>query len=130
MFAAPCETPVPNEAIIAARLAARLAALQNALDNLPAQARRLARACLKRKSMPAGPRAVPPLRPGLAPGYKKRGRGEIDEILRECDALARDALAAPPYVFRFEPAALRVLSLQAENRACLPFALPSAATLA
>jgi hypothetical protein len=77
------------------RLVQRIKALQNALDDMPRQARRLARHQARRATLPAGPRRVGPLRPGYPPAHKKRPTHEIDFILRECHALAVQAREAP-----------------------------------
>ena len=75
-----------------ATLLARLAALKDALENLPRHARRLARALARRENIPHL-KLRKPLRPGPAPGYRKKPRLEIDEILHQCDWLARNTLA-------------------------------------
>jgi len=74
----------PDEPRDARSLGRRVRALFGALEYLPAQARRLARWRLKRQR----PRRLTSLRPGFPPGYR-RGRPvhEVDEILRECQAL-------------------------------------------
>ena len=61
-----------------------------ALDNLPRQARRLLRAMARDQSRRR--RLAGPLRPGRAPGWRKRAQFEIDSILHQCDWLAREAL--------------------------------------
>ena len=76
-----------------ATLRLRLAALKNALENLPHQARRLARALARRESIPHLKLKMP-LRPGRAPGLRKKRRLEIDEILHQCDWLARNTVAS------------------------------------
>ena len=73
-------------------LLARLVALKDALENLPKQAQRLARA-LERRSKNPKLKFRMPLRPGRAPGLRKKPRLEIDEILHQCDWLARNTLA-------------------------------------
>ena len=75
-----------------ATLLLRLVALKDALENLPRQARRLARALARRKNIPRLKLQMP-LRPGRAPGLRKKPRLEIDEILHQCDWLARETLA-------------------------------------
>jgi hypothetical protein len=67
-------------------LVRRLHALKSALENLPRQAQRMARWRLRQKKYKS------PLRPGRPPGHRKKRTHEIDEILAECHALARDAL--------------------------------------
>jgi hypothetical protein len=84
--------PPPSESLVnAERLSRRLQALKSALDNLPRQARRLARWRVRREKMP-NPKFKSPLRPGPPPGRRKRQIHPIDEILADCHALAWDAL--------------------------------------
>jgi hypothetical protein len=75
------------------RLTRRLDAIKRALDDLPRQAKRMVRWRARRAAMES-PGFVSPLRPGAAPGHRKRSRDEIHLLLRECHALARDALRA------------------------------------
>jgi hypothetical protein len=92
--ALPRDTPAaPHDdgRVNARRLVRRLQALKAALDNLPRQARRLARVRLKRGSDPSL-KYISPLRPGPPPGHRKVKLHEIDEVLAECHGLARDAL--------------------------------------
>ncbi|KPB00287.1 hypothetical protein [Ahrensia marina] len=77
-------------------LTRRLQALQDALSDLPKQAKRLNRQMQKRKTAPAGPRRVPPLRPGLPPGFRQKPHHAVDHVLKECHALVVQAPAAPP----------------------------------
>jgi hypothetical protein len=89
--------PVSSAPVSAQHLCRRLNALRRALDDLPRQARRLARwrarrdIALKRKG-PFRPFRVSPFRPGPPPGYRKRKLHEVDEVLRECHGLALDLL--------------------------------------
>ena len=76
-----------------ASLARRLAALKGALDDLPRQAARLARALARRRKSPRL-KFQSPLRPGPAPGSRKRPLREIDHVLDRCHWLAREALAS------------------------------------
>ena len=78
------------------RLLARLCALNHALRTLPEQARRLMRHEAKRRQLVAGTKSVPPLRPGAPPGCRKRSLHPVDDILKECHALARDIAHLPP----------------------------------
>jgi hypothetical protein len=39
------------------------------------------------------PKFTSPLRPGRPPGYRKKPRDDIDFVLKECHALARDVIA-------------------------------------
>ncbi len=78
----------------------RLHALKSALDDLPRQARRLARWRARRdlalKNKPIGKRfRMSPFRPGHPPGHRQRPIHEIDDILRECHGLALDASRQP-----------------------------------
>jgi hypothetical protein len=78
----------PSDGLVnAARLARRLNALKSALDDLPRQAKRLARWRLRREAM-ASPKFRSPLRPGRPPGHRKKPIHEVDEILTECHGLA------------------------------------------
>ncbi len=83
--------PPPDGLVSAARLSRRLQALKSALEDLPRQAKRLARWRLKRDKMP-NPKFTSPMRPGRPPGHRKRPIHEVDEVLKECHALAWDAL--------------------------------------
>ncbi len=69
----------------------RLAATLSALGNIPGEALRMARWKARRLAM-ANPKFVSPLRPGPPPGRDKHSKADIDLILRECHALAFDAL--------------------------------------
>jgi hypothetical protein len=83
--------PPPDGLVNGQRLARRLTALKLALDDLPRQARRLARWRLRREAMP-GPVFKSPLRPGPPPGHRKRHIHPIDDILADCHGLAWEAL--------------------------------------
>ncbi len=89
----PVESPIPepDDSVDATRLGCRLAAVKMALDNLPLQARRLARWKARRDRMQK-PTFLSPFRPGPPPGHRKEAIEEIDFVLRECHGLARDAL--------------------------------------
>jgi hypothetical protein len=100
-FATPPQAPAPQEpprrpqptaTVDASRLALRLAALERALGDLPRQARRLARWRLRRAAA-MGPRPRSPLRLGHPPGHRHRRIHDVDDVLRECHALAIEALA-------------------------------------
>jgi hypothetical protein len=91
--AAPEPKPEPDGTVATLRLSLRLQAIKRALQDLPGQARRLARWQAKRAGT-AGFKSASPLRRGRPPGHRKEPRDEIDWILREVHALARDALAA------------------------------------
>lgn len=79
-----------DDPVDAARLLRRLASLKAALESLPKQAKRLRRAQARRSAGPK--RLMGPMRPGWPPGYRARGKDEIDEILRDCQTLAQWAL--------------------------------------
>ncbi len=79
--------PSPDGLVNASRLGRRLQVLKLALDDLPRQARRMARWRMRREAMKA-PKFKSPLRPGPPPGRRKRRIHEIDEVLAECHGLA------------------------------------------
>ncbi|GAB4355145.1 MAG: hypothetical protein Kow0026_14150 [Oricola sp.] len=83
----------PDEEVSARHLCRRIVALNRALDDLDGQALRLARwkARRERDRATARPRRFRPLRPGLPPGWRRRPRNEIEEVLKECHALALHA---------------------------------------
>ena len=86
------EPPPPPDGLVgAARLSRRLHALKLALEDLPRQARRLARWRLRRETTKA-PKFKSPLRPGHPPGYRRKPVHEVDEVLIECHGLACDAM--------------------------------------
>jgi hypothetical protein len=79
--------PPPDGLVNAERITRRLQALKLALDDLPRQARRMARWRVRRENMPS-PKFKSPLRPGPPPGRRKRPIHEVDEILADCHGLA------------------------------------------
>ena len=88
--------PVPSrdDPINTAALVRRIAALKAALDDLPRQARRLARWKARRglaRTSEVRPGRLSPFRPGFAPGFHRTSRQEIDEILADCHHFAREA---------------------------------------
>jgi len=83
--------PPPDGLVNGERISRRLQALKAALDDLPRQARRLARWRIRRESMKA-PKFRSPLRPGPPPGHRRKKVHEIDEILTECHGLAWEAM--------------------------------------
>ena len=88
----PPAPPSEDDPMDAEALCNRLMALKSALDDLPRQAKRMLR--LKARD----PRQFVfkhPMRPGLPPGWRARGRDEIDEVLRECHKLGVRAKQAP-----------------------------------
>ena len=84
-------TPPPDGLVNAARLSRRLQALKLALEDLPRQARRLARWRVRRETAKT-PKFRSPLRPGHPPGYRRKPVHEVDEVLIECHGLACDAM--------------------------------------
>lgn len=74
----------------------RTQALEAALKDLPASARRMAQEEAKRLLKKPGPSSVPPFRMGFPPGHHKKRSYEVDDVLAECAALARDLENAPP----------------------------------
>jgi hypothetical protein len=76
--------PPPSDGLVnAERLSRRLQALKLALEDLPRQARRMARWRVKRENMKS-PKFKSPLRPGPPPGRRKRHIHEVDEVLANC----------------------------------------------
>jgi pimeloyl-ACP methyl ester carboxylesterase len=86
--------PVSDGLVDAARITRRLQALTSALDDLPRQAKRLARWRLRRLSKPHL-RKMDVMRYGRAPGYRKQKTREIDTILDDCHAFACEAMKTP-----------------------------------
>ena len=77
----------------AAALRRRIEALLAAANDIPGQARRLARMLAKKD------RPIRAMRPGRPPGYRERGTRPVDMLLADCHRLALMALAeaeAPP----------------------------------
>ena len=83
--------PPPNGLVNAERLSRRLQALKRALEDLPRQAKRLARWRQRREASPIL-KFLSPLRPGHPPGYRRQPIHEVDEVLTECDSLAWEAM--------------------------------------
>ncbi len=81
-------TPTP-----AASLGRRILALKRALDTIEKQARRLTRWYALRDQALAQnhPHRLSPLRPGFPPGYRRKPRHEIEEVLLDCHSLAQYA---------------------------------------
>jgi hypothetical protein len=90
----------PETPVDATQLFSRLRALRHALNDLPRQARRLARwkarrdLALKSKA-PFKPMRITPFRPGLPPGWRQRSIHPVDDVLRECHGLAFHAVNGP-----------------------------------
>ena len=110
------DTTLDNLPVKASDIGQRLNALMSALNNIPYQARRLARWQAKRDAALQSlrlkrdpgldpeksrcmqdwrPRRMSPMRPGLPPGWRQRRIHEIDTVLKECHGLALDLLNAP-----------------------------------
>jgi len=87
-------SPTDEDELDAASLRRRIAAMQQALDDLPRQARRLARIIARRKQ--AGNPKIKPTRPGRPPGHRKGGKRKIDAMLRNLEYLALWVLVEPP----------------------------------
>jgi hypothetical protein len=90
----PATSPAPPSSdglVNAERLSRRLQILKLALEDLPRQARRMARWRVRREAMKS-PKFKSPLRPGPPPGRRKRHIHPIDEILADCHGLAWEAL--------------------------------------
>ena len=83
--------PPDDGSVAARRLFSRLQALKLALDDLPRQARRLARLRARRETAP-DLKFKSPLRPGRPPGHRDKPVDDVDRVLAECHGLARDAL--------------------------------------
>ncbi len=87
---------MPDDMISAGRLNRRLAALRNALDDLPKQARRMARVEAKRAALRAqSGKYIRPMRPGRPPGYRARKRHPVDFVLSDCHEMALYLLVPP-----------------------------------
>jgi hypothetical protein len=84
-------TPPPDGLVNSKRLTRRLQALKLAIEDLPRQARRLARWRVRREKAKS-PKFKSPLRPGHPPGHRKKPIHEVDEVLAECHWLAWDAM--------------------------------------
>jgi DNA-directed RNA polymerase specialized sigma24 family protein len=92
--AAPVEPePVDDGMVSAKHLVRRLKAALDALQDIPRHALRLAR-WEARPFDERRPERSSPLRSGRPPGYRQRSKHEVDDLLKECDWLAR--LGNPP----------------------------------
>ena len=83
-------SPPPDGSVNGEALYRRLEALKLALDDLPRQARRLARWRARREKMPSL-KFVSALRPGRPPGHCPKAVHAVDHVLAECHWLAFDA---------------------------------------
>ncbi len=89
----PKAVPLPDDRVSAVRMMRRLQALQLALEDVPKQARRLARMQAKRAEVRCQTgKYIAPLRPGRPPGYRARTRHPVDEVLKNCHQLALYAI--------------------------------------
>lgn len=86
----PPASPPDDGCIDARRITSRLEAVKLALEDLPRQARRLVRLRARREKLPYSLKY--PMRPGHAPGRRKRPIHPVDHVLAECHSLARYAL--------------------------------------
>jgi hypothetical protein len=88
-----------GDMVAASALGRRVQALRSALDNLPREAKRLARwkarRELERQDEKPKPGRLSPFRPGFAPGYHRSKPQEVDDILSECHHFAREVWDAP-----------------------------------
>ncbi len=82
--------PTPDDPVDAMRIMRRLEALHRALNDVPGQARRLARMMAKE-----GRKYRRPMRPGRPPGHRARAVHPVDSVLSDCHALALYVLAPP-----------------------------------
>ncbi len=87
----PSPPPPPDGLVNGQRIARRLQALKLALEDLPRQAKRMARWRVRREAAKT-PMFKSPLRPGRPPGHRRKPTHEIDEILANCHWLAWEAL--------------------------------------
>jgi hypothetical protein len=91
--AATKQEPIDDGTVNAAPLIRRLLAVLDAVQDVQSYALRLARWHAKPKE-DRRPERWSPLRPGRPPGYRQKNIHEVDELLKECDWLAR--LGNPP----------------------------------
>ncbi|MFO0994903.1 MAG: hypothetical protein U1E67_23570, partial [Hyphomicrobiales bacterium] len=92
--AAPVVEEKVDDGMVSARhLVRRLLAVLDAVQDIPRHAMRLARWDAKPFDE-RRPERSGPLRSGRPPGYRQRNIHEVDQILKDCDWLAR--LGNPP----------------------------------
>lgn len=87
--------PSPHDPVDAKGVCRRLRILKAVLDDLDKPARRLARWRARRDLGLNRCKRFSPMRPGRPPGHRKRPSHEIDDVLRECHALALHATSPP-----------------------------------
>jgi hypothetical protein len=99
VFPEPVPVPSSDDPIDTGALVRRIAALKAALDDLPRQAKRLARWKVRRELARRAevwkPGRLSPLRSGFAPGFHRTDRREIDGILADCHYFAVEAWRGP-----------------------------------
>ena len=83
----PERTASPDEIVDAGRLRRRVDALIGALEDVPKQARRLARVLASERS-----KFRRPMRPGRPPGHREGGKRPVDEVLADCHHFALEVL--------------------------------------
>jgi hypothetical protein len=95
IFHAPSPASSRFDLVSATSINRRLAALKSALENLPYQAKRLARWRANRDRLIQAKRPCRycPTRPGLPPGFRNRHTQEVHIILKECHGLVMDLWA-------------------------------------
>jgi len=85
----------PHEPVDARALCLRIAALRNALVDFDGQALRLARWRARRAAGSGRPVRLSPFRPGRPPGWVRRPKTEIEQLVKECHFLGLDAWTVP-----------------------------------
>jgi len=82
--------PTPDDLMETTALRRRLGAMKAALDDLPKQARRLARWFARQERTRGTGRfaRLYPIRSGRAPGHREDGKGDVDAVLADCHDLA------------------------------------------
>lgn len=93
--AAASSTALPKGRIDSSRLCQRLQTLMRVLDDIPNQAKRLARLRARRAKV-EHLKHLSPLRLGPPPGQRRKAKYEIDQVLREIHELAFDMLRLKP----------------------------------